>query len=126
MSERKKPSWMTPVIYNDTRFIDESSPQSGRETEPEERDGRDIESLINRADREVAVNKTNDDTPLDYSRGPHDDELDLSDRDFVSPDDEPIDYARGEHDNEIDIEDSDEPDDELEDADPDEEYDPFA
>jgi hypothetical protein len=121
--EKKRPAWMTPVVYNDTRFVDDTNPNGGRASDDTgERSASEVEELLNRGEREVVPNLTTDSAPLDYTKGPHDDELDVPDKDFVSPDDEPLDYTRGEHSDELDIGDD---DDYLEDADPDEEIDPF-
>lgn len=128
----RKP-WMTPIIYNDDRFVEPTQGITHHSSESQlahrydaddldERNERDIESLLSRESKEVADNKTSDTSPLDYSRGPHDNELDVSDRDFQSRDEEPINYARGEHDEEVGLDD----DDELDDAGPEESIDPYA
>lgn len=127
----RKP-WEIPIQYNDDRFAEPAQGithhSSSTSDDDEVRSERDIESLLNRRSREdVATNRTSDTTPLDYGRGPHDDELDVSDRDFKSVDEEPINYEHGEHDSEIDVDDDDElSDDELESADPEEAIDPYA
>lgn len=121
----RKP-WEIPITYNDDRFAEPAKGVTHHSSDPEgdedERDERDVDALLNRESKDVAVNKTNDETPLNYNRGPHDEELDVSDSDFESLDEEPINYARGEHDDEVGLDD----DDELDDAGPEESIDPYA
>jgi hypothetical protein len=84
----RKP-WEIPVVYNDDRFQPTSrSGQDERDSDQNERDSDDIEELLNRPSRteeagQLKVN-SNDNRPIDYRRGPHDEELDLDDSEYIS------------------------------------------
>jgi hypothetical protein len=115
----RKP-WETPIEYNDTRWEESppnaiDSPQSGIEG-LDERDKDEVEELMSREPREEKEYECNDDSPLDYGRGPHDDELDTEDR-FDQPDDIPVPYGNGPHEEVLDDDDEDEDDREIDDDD---------
>lgn len=118
MSERERPAWMRPVQYNDDRF--EARPSAppgtggaGREVgdNGEVKAGSDVEELLRRPDRPTRSDyECNDTTPVDYSKGPHDDELDVSDKDFeASAENPPVKYDQGPHEEEFGVDDDFEP-----------------
>lgn len=75
MSEERKP-WMTPVIYNDDRF---SAADTGGDS-GDERTAEEVEERINRGGaRPSTVNKSTDTEPMDYNRGPHEEEFGVDD-----------------------------------------------
>jgi hypothetical protein len=106
---------MVPVRYNDDRFVEKRPPaQSGQggvaggaSDNGEEKSGRDVEEMLRRPERRSEREyECNDTTPLNYERGPHDDELDVSDREFSpSADNPPLAYDNGPHDEEFGVED---------------------
>ncbi len=108
MSRSGRKPWEEPISYTDDRFPDQPSrtlddPVGGPITRP------DPDLVLNRAEtpprraplraptgidagprssgnprpswRDGIGNRSTDDTPLNYSRGPHDGELDVDDRD---------------------------------------------
>lgn len=119
----RKP-WEVPVQYNDDRW-DEDPPASqkgdgfGRrhgsdvddevDADADERDGRDIDELLARPDqRNDKEYECTDTTPVDYNKGPHDDEFGVDDSDFDTPDDHPVPYANQPHDDVFGLDDEDE------------------
>lgn len=105
MSYTRKP-WEIPMQYNDDRFEPSPSPlDRPREVDDPvgERDARDVEELISRAPRDrPGVGGSNDATPLDYGRGPHDDEFGVDDDEGSDgSDDVPVPYENGPHDNDF-------------------------
>ena len=114
MSERERPAWMVPVRYNDDRFVEPtpSTPVAGGVTHGasdngEERSGRDVEAMLRRPERSERDDyECNDTTPVNYDAGPHDDELDVSDKEFnASAENTPVNYDTGPHDEEFGVED---------------------
>lgn len=107
----RKP-WEIPIEYNDPRW-DEASPAesssgqlSHNETdEGDEREERDIEALLKRETRNPSGYECNDTTPLNYSKGPHQDEFGVDEKDFEAPDDDPVPYGNGEHEDEFGFDD---------------------
>ena len=91
----RKP-WEEPVIYNEDRFDDIRSTQPNQaEDDRGERSERDISELLRRPDRkEEREYACNDTAPLNYERGPHDEEFgDDEDESHADPD--PVDYGSG-------------------------------
>lgn len=120
MSSEKKP-WMTPIGYNDDRFVepdrDGGSPEfqmprgdgDGRRSgeDEDDRQARDVEDILRRPDRarEEREYECNDTSPVDYRRGPHDEELGVDEKDFGTPDPDPVPYGNGEHEDELGVDD---------------------
>lgn len=115
MSDRRKP-WMVPVQYNDDRFVPPAPtpglnqagpPSHGPSDNGEERDERDIEEILRRPDRvaEEREYECTDTTPVNYDKGPHDQEFGVDDHDFDEPDAAPLNYERGPHEEEFGIDD---------------------
>lgn len=96
----RKP-WEIPVIYNEDRFDDPPGRVVVPPEEEDDRDVRDVESLINREEHQERTYDCNDTTPLDYTSGPHDKEFGVDEKEFDAPDDAPVPYANGEHDDEF-------------------------
>src|SRR5215218_5175066 len=95
---------MRPPQYNDDRWEDPRKAESmaadavnrGPGDNGEERSERDIEELLNRPDeREERVYECNDTTPINYAKGPHDEEFGVDDKEFDGPDRDPMPYHRG-------------------------------
>ena len=117
--------------YNDDRWVETgasaapASPSAGdhdpsTHDHEDERDARDVDELLNRPDdHEEKVYECTDTTPINYDKGPHDDEFGVDEKDF---DDEALNpavpYENGPHDDELGLTDEEE----YEDADPDEEF----
>ena len=121
----RKP-WETSIEYNSSdRWGEPSravSPASDIvQGDDDERDGRDIDEILNRAPREERDYECTDTTPINYSKGPHDEEFGVDEKDF-NPDAEnpPVPYENGPHDDEFGVDDEDE--DSLEPADNDNDY----
>ena len=81
MSERPRPSWMQPIQYVDDRFEPSGAVAARRAPEPEDViDTADVEELLRRPDRAPRTNyECNDTTPVDYSRGPHEEVFGVDD-----------------------------------------------
>jgi hypothetical protein len=110
----RKP-WETPIEYKDDRFAEPpSSPHHDPSQilgEPAPRPGEpdeDDEFGIDDEDMPETEFESADTEPMDYSRGPHDDEFGVDENAFESNDREPIDYGNGPHDDEFGIGDEDE------------------
>jgi hypothetical protein len=118
----RKP-WEIPVIYNDDRWLEpgpgDRNDSSGNPNpgfrEPSDdgsddangRDVGDVEELLRRPDDpDRHGNKTTDNTPLNYGRGPHDDEFGVDEDE--SPDQVPVNYDSQPHDDEFGLDDDDE------------------
>ncbi len=110
--------WEVPIQYNDDRFVEPSPVHERNDPSPtsddfdDARDGRDIDQILNREstaddwrDREYECNDT---TPIDYRKGPHDDEFGVDDKDFDTSDDAPVPYENQPHDDEFGVPDDDE------------------
>ncbi|SIO37195.1 hypothetical protein SAMN05444166_4173 [Singulisphaera sp. GP187] len=96
MSRDRKP-WEIPIIYNEDRFVESAkSSRHFSEEEQEERDHRDIDELLSRPDtRDERSYECNDTTPIDYSRGPSNEEFGVDEDEMDSLDETPLDYTRG-------------------------------
>lgn len=85
-----RPAWMTPIIYNDDRFEPPVAAHAATDAPVEERTEDEVEELINRPSRSARDRdrdfQSTDTTPLDYSKGPHDDEFGVEDRDELGGD----------------------------------------
>lgn len=108
----RKP-WEIPIQYDEPAFEPpgEIERQLGL-PDPEDddiRDGRDAEELLNRGPRDERDYECNDTAPIDYGRGPHDEEFDCSlNGGEHGTDAAPLDYERGPHEDEFGVEDDDE------------------
>jgi hypothetical protein len=120
----RKP-WEIQVQYNDDRWNEpqQAEVQAARAVSSEstdDADGRDegdvgqsprgfadVEQLLRRTDDpDRHGNKTTDNTPLNYGRGPHDEEFGVDEDE--SPDQEPVHYDSQPHDDEFGVDDDDE------------------
>lgn len=87
----RKP-WETPIIYNEDRFEPPVAAHAATDAPVDERTEEDVVELINRPqssarDRDRSnYGFSNDDTPINYNKGPHRDELDVDDRDELGGD----------------------------------------
>ncbi len=116
----ERPPWMTPVIYNDDRWASPKDPENlaGRtaagkmfpENEDlDERDGHDVQELLSRPDeREEKHYECTDKTPINYSKGPHDQEFGVDEDEFDKADPDPVNYSRAPHDDEFGVDEDDE------------------
>lgn len=103
MSDKRKP-WEIPIQYTDDRFVEPTPTSAGRdESRPvEDLDADDIEERLRRPDvKEEREYECNDTTPINYAKGPHDDEFGVDGNAFDAPDDVPLDYENGPHDDEF-------------------------
>jgi hypothetical protein len=102
----RKP-WEIPFRYDEPAF-DPPAP-AARAEPPGVREDDPFERLADRGERPERVYECHDATPIDYARGPHDDEYDCSlaggER---AGDREPLDYGRGPHGDEFGVDDDDE------------------
>jgi hypothetical protein len=100
MSDERKP-WEIPMQYSDDRWETgdgEKMPLAEIADEQEERSSEEMDALISRGPRVERPSVSNDKTPLDYSKGPHNEVLGVEDRDeHGSPDDDPMDYESGQY-----------------------------
>jgi len=87
---------MTPVIYNDPRFV-----ETTKERVPEPFPHH----MMHTDQPEKTSHKSNDTTPLDYSKGPHDDEFGVDEDEPVQSNDEPVPYDNGPNDDEFGVDD---------------------
>jgi hypothetical protein len=119
MSRDGRKPWETPIVYNEDRFVErtkEESPQPfphhlehGASDNGEVRDASEIEEILRRPDhREEREYECNDTTPINYKKGPHDEEFGVEDHDFDQPDNVPLNYEQGPHDEEFGVEDDEE------------------
>lgn len=69
MSEERKP-WMTPVIYNDDRFVERDNEDDRDDAEEE---AAPYVQRVGRGNRDTV--QSTDSDPINYGRGPHDEEL---------------------------------------------------
>lgn len=117
MSRDGRKPWMTPVIYNDERWVEPKASENlaanvvnhGPSDNGDEKDAKDVEEILRRPDRpERNDYECTDTTPINYGNGPHDNELDTDDRDDLTVDQTPINYQSGPHEDEFGVEDDDE------------------
>lgn len=119
MSRSGRKPWETPIEYVEDRFVEPKrvdAPESreisrGASDNGDVRDERDIEEILRRPDRkeEEREYECNDVTPINYKKGPHDEEFGVEDHDFDDgADNPPLDYQQGPHDEEFGVEDEDE------------------
>lgn len=105
----RKP-WQTPVIYNEDRFDDKADTPAASEFDEDgdERDASDVEELLCRPDEKGGrTYECNDSTPLNYGKGPHEEEFGVDESEFDAPDDNPVDYRNGPHEDEFGDDDED-------------------
>ena len=117
MSRDGRKPWEIPISYNDDRWVEpkraegvaENPVSRGASDNGDERDAGDIETILRRPDRvhEDREYECNDVTPINYGKGPHDEELGVDDHDFDEPDTVPVDYDRGPHEDEFGVDDDD-------------------
>lgn len=87
-----RPAWLTPIIYNEDRFEPPVAAHAATDAPVDERTEDEVDELINRP-RNSAMDRdrsnygfSNDETPINYNKGPHRDELDVDDRDELGGD----------------------------------------
>ena len=102
-----RPAWMTPIQYDDDRFGEPEPGAPPAEYDPLHAQADD-DALGVDDDLPEAEFESTDTEPMDYSRGPHDEEFGVDEGRFESNDREPIDYANGPHDDEFGVADDDE------------------
>jgi hypothetical protein len=103
------PPWRQPLIYNDDRWAEPKQAEnmaahaaSGQDDDPDVRDAGEVEEMLRRpASDGDRTYECNDTTPVDYTRGPHDEEFGVEEKEFDSTDDAPLDYENGPHDQEF-------------------------
>ena len=131
----RKP-WEIPVVYNEDRW-ESSTAQSQHDAPPpppkfgptdngDERDADDVEELLRRPDREEEREyECNDTTPVNYGRGPHEEEFGVDEGEFdEGVENPPLNYEQGPHEEEFGVEDNeDSEDDEFEQLDGSPEFD---
>lgn len=119
MSRDGRKPWEIPIQYVEDRFVErtkEESPQpfphyKEHNDDVDERDETDVEELLRRPDRapderEYACNDT---TPINYTKGPHDEEFGVEETDFdEAAENPPVNYSQGPHDEEFGVEDDEE------------------
>jgi hypothetical protein len=98
MAEKKRLWDDRPIQYTEDRFVPPpaTAPPRGR-TEPEAKDRSDVDELFRRPERrgDDRTYQCNDTSPLNYTRGPHDDEFGVDERDGSPPDADAVPYERG-------------------------------
>lgn len=117
--------WMRPPQYNDTRFKEPAQAKdiSDAEDIPEERTAKEIDELINRAERprgeprNELPGQSTDTAPLDYTKGEHDEEFGVDEDAPGDVENPELNYDRGPHEEVFDDEDDEEEFERL-DADP--------
>lgn len=99
MSRDGRKPWEIPVEYVDSRWVEPTKrtqpaardlpSYSPRDEEPEERTAEDIEELLSRPNRDTTGSdrtyECTDDSPINYSVGPHDREFGCRDTDDRLP-----------------------------------------
>ena len=122
MSRDGRKPWEIPIQYNDDRFADPAKPDIPPvhfDLPREERTAAEIDELLRRPDRAGREYECKDTTPVNYAKGPHDEEFGVDDHDFdSSADNPPLDYAQGPHDNEFGVDDDEDDENEDDDLDP--------
>ena len=96
----RKP-WQIPLIYNEDRWPDpepsalpnhllgvpigrtpdDTDDVTKDASEDDTKDASEVEEILRREDRPDRVYECNDTTPIDYNKGPHDDEFGVADKD---------------------------------------------
>lgn len=106
-----RPPWMIPVVYTEDRFDDDELgvPGGPVEFDVDERDASEIEELLSRPDRQEDDRhyECNDVSPVNYNRGPHDEEFGVDANEWDDDDPNPIDYSNGPSELEFGVEDDD-------------------
>jgi hypothetical protein len=101
--------WETPIEYTDDRFEEASpshvSPRPTADDDLDERGPREIEDLLNREPRAEKSYECNDSSPLDYTKGPHDEVFGVDESQFDAPDADPVPYDKGPHYEELGLDD---------------------
>ena len=125
----RKP-WETPITYNDDRWEEPKQAEnlaaaaasgSDEGVDEDARSANDVEELLHRAPREGHDYECTDTTPIDYTKGPHDTEFGVDEKDFdPGAENPPVPYDNGPHDDEFGVDD--ESEDSLEPADNDLNY----
>jgi hypothetical protein len=113
----RKP-WETPISYNDDRWREPKAAEhlaaaaaAGKPLFPDDdieaRDASDVEELLRRPDRQGDREyECNDTTPIDYAKGPHDEEFGVDEKEFDGgAENPPVDYGSGPHDDEFGLDD---------------------
>lgn len=114
MSRDGRKPWEVPVQYNEDRFEPPTrparpAPRYEESGDFDERDARDVEEILRRPDRPADDREyeCNDTTPINYGRGPHDEEFGVDENEFDHADPVQVDYGQGPHDEEYGVEDDD-------------------
>ena len=119
MSRDGRKPWETPVVYNEDRWDEPKQVEGmaanvasrGASDNGDVRDASEIEEILRRPDRneEEREYECNDTTPINYKKGPHDEEFGVEDHDFDDgAENPPLQYDQGPHDDEFGVEEDDE------------------
>ena len=119
----RKP-WQIPISYNDDRFVEEQSDRShtttsGLSGNGDMRDADEVEELLRRPDsRDEREYECKDTTPVNYAKGPHDEEFGVDENDFDAGIENPrIVYERGPHEEAFGVDDDEDDSDDTDDDD---------
>jgi hypothetical protein len=110
-NRRALPTNFVSTSYNDDRWSEPRAAESaahravsGQDDDIDERDARDVEELLRRpGEREERDYECHDTTPINYQKGPHDEEFGVDEQEFDAPDMDPVPYDQGPHDDLFDI-----------------------